>query len=68
MIRLSFISVSYLRSLALYSSSRGPCDAQTPSPALLVWEKETHAIVDPATLKIVGRVPAGRILMKLRPP
>jgi YVTN family beta-propeller protein len=36
-------------------------DAQTPSPALLVLEKSdnTLAIVDPASLKIVGRVPAG---------
>ena len=35
--------------------------SQTPSPALLVLEKEDRslAIVDPATLKIVGRVPAG---------
>jgi YVTN family beta-propeller protein len=35
--------------------------AQTPSPALLVLEKadNTLAIVDPATLKIVGRVRAG---------
>src|SRR4030081_951227 len=35
--------------------------AQTPSPALLVLEKADNmlAIVDPATLKIVGRVPAG---------
>jgi YVTN family beta-propeller protein len=35
--------------------------AQTPSPALLVLEKEnrTLAIIDPATLKIVVRVPAG---------
>jgi len=35
--------------------------AQTPSPALLVLEKsdEKLAIVDPATLKIVGRVPSG---------
>jgi YVTN family beta-propeller protein len=35
--------------------------AQTPSPALLVLEKDDHmlAIVDPATLKIVGRAPAG---------
>lgn len=34
---------------------------QTPSPALLVLEKEDKslAIVDPATLKIVGRAPAG---------
>src|ERR1043166_8532906 len=35
--------------------------AQTPSPALLVLEKSDSmlAIVDPATLKIAGRVPAG---------
>jgi YVTN family beta-propeller protein len=36
-------------------------DAQTPSPALLVLEKsdEKLAIVDPATQKVVGRVPSG---------
>jgi YVTN family beta-propeller protein len=36
--------------------------AQTPSPALLVLEKQdnTLAIVDPSTLKIVARVPAGQ--------
>src|SRR6202521_3892027 len=41
----------------LASSAAG----QTPSPALLVLEKSdnTLAIVDPTTLKIVGRVPAG---------
>jgi DNA-binding beta-propeller fold protein YncE len=35
--------------------------AQTPSPALLVLEKADNnlAIVDPASLKIVARVPAG---------
>jgi YVTN family beta-propeller protein len=35
--------------------------AQTPSPALLVLEKgdEQLAIVDPASLKILGRVPSG---------
>ena len=35
--------------------------AQSPSPALLVLEKSanTLAIVDPATFKIVGRVPSG---------
>ena len=34
---------------------------QSPSPALLVLEKSANslAIVDPATFKIVGRVPAG---------
>jgi len=36
-------------------------DAQTPSPALFILEKDDNelAIVDPASLKIVGRVPAG---------
>lgn len=36
-------------------------DAQTPSPALLILEKgdNTLAFVDPGSLKIVGRVPAG---------
>src|SRR5260370_33454818 len=35
--------------------------ARTPSPALLVLEKSDNslAIVDPATLQIVARVPAG---------
>src|SRR5262250_2431811 len=35
--------------------------AQSPSPSLLVLEKSdnTVAIVDPATFKIVGRLPAG---------
>ena len=35
--------------------------AQIPSPALLVLEKndKSMAIVDPGTLKVVGRVPAG---------
>ena len=39
----------------------GPAMAQTPSPALLVLEKEDSSlsIVDPASLKVVGRVPAG---------
>src|SRR6476620_6985480 len=35
--------------------------SQTPSPALLVLEKEDQslAIVDPGPLKVVGRAPAG---------
>src|SRR5215469_18254099 len=35
--------------------------AQIPSPALLVLEKNDRslAIVDPGTLKVIGRVPAG---------
>src|SRR5579872_4611577 len=38
----------------------GAC-AQTPSPALLVLEKsdEKLAIVDPGSLKVMGRVPSG---------
>lgn len=38
-----------------------PCLSQIPSPALLVLEKDDRslAIVDPMTLKIVGRLPAG---------
>jgi YVTN family beta-propeller protein len=38
-----------------------PAPAQTPSPALLVLEKDarTLAIVDPASLQVVGRVDAG---------
>ena len=47
--------------LALFLLIAGMASAQTPSPALLVLEKadSTLAIVDPGTLKIVGRVPAG---------
>jgi YVTN family beta-propeller protein len=44
------------------ASMAGPlAQAQTPSPALLVLEKEDQAvaIVDPASLRIVGRVAAG---------
>src|SRR5882724_7482845 len=62
MIRLGFVSISHLRSLALlFLLAAGLAGAQTPSPALLVLEKadNTLAIVDPATLKIVGRVSAG---------
>jgi YVTN family beta-propeller protein len=42
-------------------ATAGLAMAQTPSPALLVLEKSDSslAIVDPATLKIVARVPAG---------
>lgn len=38
-----------------------PAAPQTPSPALLILEKDDEklAIADPATLKIVGRVPSG---------
>jgi YVTN family beta-propeller protein len=39
----------------------GKASAQTPSPALIVLEKEDHAlaVVDPSSLKVVGRVPIG---------
>jgi len=53
---------SRLGTTALFSFlAIGLAVAQTPSPALLVLEKADNmlAIVDPATLKIVGRVPAG---------
>jgi YVTN family beta-propeller protein len=56
------VLISRLGSLAfLFLFAVGFADAQTPSPALLVLEKsdDNLAIVDPATLKIVGRVPAG---------
>jgi YVTN family beta-propeller protein len=46
--------------LAAFVAADGAA-AQTPSPALLVLEKGTLqlAIVDPGTLKVVGRVPSG---------
>lgn len=42
-------------------SSAAMVAAQVPSPALLVLEKndKSLAIVDPATLKVTGRIPAG---------
>jgi DNA-binding beta-propeller fold protein YncE len=45
----------------LFALAASFAGGQTPSPALLVLEKSdsTLAIVDPTTLKIVGRVPAG---------
>ena len=54
--------VSHLGCLGiLFFSCTRVAGAQTPSPALLVLEKGDNmlAIVDPATLKIVARVPAG---------
>jgi len=59
---LSSRLVSLLGSLIfLFFSATGLADAQTPSPALLVLEKSdnTLAVVDPASLKVVGRAPAG---------
>jgi YVTN family beta-propeller protein len=62
MISLRSIFISRLGSLAsLFLLAAGFASAQTPSPALLVLEKgdNTLAIVDPATLRVIGRVPAG---------
>src|SRR5712672_662490 len=62
MISSSSIFISRLGSLAsLFIFAAGLASAQTPSPALLVLEKadNTLAIVDPSTLKVIGRVPAG---------
>ena len=53
------IAVSLLCGLLFSAASL--VAAQTPSPALLVLEKndKSMAIVDPVSLKVVGRVPAG---------
>lgn len=52
---------SALLALALMLAALTAAAAQTPSPALLVLEKDDRslAIVDPGSLKIVGRVEAG---------
>jgi DNA-binding beta-propeller fold protein YncE len=46
----------------VFLMAANPAEAQTPSPALLVLEKSDNmlAIVDPANLQIVARVPAGQ--------
>jgi YVTN family beta-propeller protein len=48
-------------SVFLLGASFSAAQAQTPSPALLVLEKRDNmlAIVDPASLQVVARVPAG---------
>lgn len=53
--------VSYSFLILSFAFAAQSLVAQTPSPALLVLEKGANmlAIVDPGTLKIVGRVPAG---------
>lgn len=55
--RVLALALGFLLFFSAYSVT-----AQTPSPALLVLEKndKSLAIVDPATLKVVGRVPAGQ--------
>ena len=54
-------AVQRLVCLAIFVFAAGSAFAQTPSPALLVLEKGdgSLAIVDPTSLKIVARVPAG---------
>jgi len=51
--------------VAMVAAMAGVCLAQTktPRPALVVLEKDDNdlAIVDPGTLKVVGRVPTGPI-------
>src|SRR6266446_4179405 len=55
------ISIWGAAALTLLSGARNFAAAQTPSPALLVLEKSDNmmAIVDPASLQVVARVPAG---------
>lgn len=54
---LMFSAAAFVAALGMATRAA----AQTPSPALLILEKddEKMAIVDPASLKIVGRVPSG---------
>lgn len=54
-------SIWSMGALAVFLLGANFAVAQTPSPALLVLEKSDNslAIVDPATLQIVARVPAG---------
>ncbi len=61
MINSRHIWISRLGRLSLLVLVASSVGAQTPKPALLILEKDdnTLAIVDPASLKIVGRVPAG---------
>ncbi len=58
---LSLVLGSLRLLLAAFFITTSCVGAQTPSPALLILEKSdnTLAIVDPASLNIVGRVPAG---------
>ena len=54
-VRLFFtVMLAYLGAATLWAAS-------TPSPALLILAKQDHTleIVDPATLKVVARIPAG---------
>jgi YVTN family beta-propeller protein len=57
----ALVALSALLACVLLSARVGRAQAPTPSAALLVLEKADNslAIVDPVTLKVVGRVPAG---------
>lgn len=59
--RTSAPSSALLPALLLLLTTFASAQSPTRSPALLVLEKEnrTLAIIDPATLKIIARVPAG---------
>jgi YVTN family beta-propeller protein len=61
MIRLRSVLLLAASSIGLCLLASSFLVAQTPSPSLLALEKSDDmlAIVDPATLKIVARVPAG---------
>jgi len=56
------ISIWRAAALTILLGAGNLAEAQTPSPALLVLEKSDNmlAIVDPANLQIVARVPAGQ--------
>jgi DNA-binding beta-propeller fold protein YncE len=61
MIQVRIVLVLVVSNIALSLSPSCFLAAQTPSPALLVLEKNDNmlAIADPGSLKIVARVPAG---------
>jgi len=53
--------LKFCPSLLLVLMIARPMQAQIPSPALLILEKDDSmlAVIDPASLKVIGRVPAG---------
>ena len=58
---LGMISIAWLIALAFLALLPNFSAAQTPSPALLVLNKEdaTLSIIDPATLKTITQIPVG---------
>lgn len=60
-LRFSLLLSSITVGLFVFCSLVSVVSAQAPSPLLLVLEKSDNAvaIVDPATFKIIGRLPAG---------